>query len=80
MTPFDGLFRQHMVRGGQSVAHRKWFPYRKVAAEQYLHSSTPTNGIEVGRAALEIGLSKIDWTPAAVEPRAGVAEYKSGGR
>ena len=80
MTPFDRLYRQHGNRGGRSAAHGKTFPHRSAAVEQFLRSSGPTSGIEVGSAALETGLSEIDWTPARVEPKAGVAECKSGGR
>ncbi len=71
--------RQLVVRGRQAEADGKTFLHRGIAARQFLRSFVLADGIEVGTAALENGLLKIDLARRHVQPSVRVVEIKTGG-
>jgi HSP20 family molecular chaperone IbpA len=70
--------RQLVVRGRQNEPRDKTFLYRGIAARQFVRNFVLADGIEVGTAALENGLLKIDLVRRAVEPNVRAIEIKSG--
>src|ERR1700743_1141823 len=71
--------RQLVVRGRQAEPNGKTFLHRGIAARQFLRSFVLADGIEVGAAALENGLLKIDLARKQVQQSVRVVEIKTGG-
>ena len=70
---------QLVVRGVKTEENSKTFLHRGIAARQFLRSFVLADGIEVGAAALENGLLKIDLARKQVQQSVRVVEIKTGG-
>lgn len=83
-TPFASAFLsgsghlEHRLYAAKP-ADRKTFPLHRDGARDFSSGFGPSGRIEVGAAALEIGLLKADLPRAAVPADARVIEINSGG-